>query len=65
MTPPYTSAEYVQELVEDLISAGVDYGDNPTEANETALSFAAEQLYRALEIIPNDSNQVPNKRRHS
>ncbi len=54
----YTSAEYVQELVEDLISAAVDYGHDPNERTEAELADASESLYKTLEIFPNVNDRI-------
>lgn len=51
-----TSAEYIQELVEDVISAAVDFGRDPSTESEEALMATSDSLYKALEIFPNVCN---------
>lgn len=47
-----TRKEYLKELVEELITAAREYGENPrSNYHEWALGDAAEQLYTAIETM--------------
>jgi hypothetical protein len=46
-----TPEEYLRELVDELIDVAVDYGRNPTDANELALAEASELLYNAIQTM--------------
>lgn len=43
-----TKLEYLEELIEDTVSAATDYGAEPTEAKEKELAFLSEMLYNAV-----------------
>lgn len=53
----FTSAEYLHELLEDAISAAVDYGAEPSDENEKALSWSTDLLYNALDILRPSKDQ--------
>lgn len=46
-----TKSEYINELIEEVISRAADYGKTPTSENESALAAASELLYDALELL--------------
>jgi hypothetical protein len=46
-----TKSEYINELVEEVISLATDYGENPSNRNEEALAAATEMLYSALDLL--------------
>lgn len=46
-----TQSEYLNELVEEVISAATDYGKDSSEKNEKALGAASDMLYDALKLL--------------
>jgi hypothetical protein len=58
---PYTSQEYLKELVEEVIDVAVDYGTSKTPANELALAEASELLYQAIETYTKETNADRNR----
>lgn len=43
--------EYFNNLIEDVISAAADYGENPSQRNENNLALTSETLYNAVNLV--------------
>ena len=46
-----TKSEYINELVEEVVSRAVDFGSRQSQENEVALACATEMLYDALNLL--------------
>jgi len=52
-----TKFEFLNELVDELVDAAVDFGENPNKNNELALAEASELLNKAMKKIVVDKAQ--------
>lgn len=44
-----TRTDFLIELLDEALDAAVDYGEDPSEANETRLAVVTDALYEAIE----------------